>query len=189
MVGTTKAKINIIEGTVELEGSEEFVKQYLDEFKELLERPAEEKRLVISEKKEDVEREKRPVKKPVKGRSTSTKRSTAKVSAERFDIYGEGDVPSLEAYIDEKKPGTGNGNIIAVIGHYITEKLGEDSFSEGQVEYAYKMLRIKRPNHLRQIMINEKNKRDLFEPNAEDSTKWHLTRSGEIFVSDTLPES
>ncbi|WP_041363790.1 hypothetical protein [Methylomonas methanica] len=91
--------------------------------------------------------------------------------------------------MEEKKPGKGNGNIIAVIGHYITEKLGEEHFSEGQVEYAYKMLNIKRPNHLRQIMINEKNKRDLFEPNAEDATKWQLTRAGEIFVSDQLPES
>ncbi|AEF99501.1 hypothetical protein Metme_1067 [Methylomonas methanica MC09] len=108
---------------------------------------------------------------------------------ERFDIHGGADFPSLKDYMEEKKPGKGNGNIIAVIGHYITEKLGEEHFSEGQVEYAYKMLNIKRPNHLRQIMINEKNKRDLFEPNAEDATKWQLTRAGEIFVSDQLPES
>jgi hypothetical protein len=51
------------------------------------------------------------------------------------------------------------------------------------------MLSLKRPGHLRQIMINEKNERDLFEPDAEDKNQWHLTRSGKIFVSDQLPVS
>lgn len=186
----TKAKINLKEGTIELEGSESFVRGYLDEFKELLKSsPETEIPPVQNESPKAPAPKKAPTKKSTTTKARSGKKSAPKVSMERFDIHGEGNVPSLEAYIEEKKPGTGNGNIIAVIGHYITEKLNEDSFSEGQIEYAYKMLKIKRPNHLRQIMINEKNKRDLFEPNAEDNTKWHLTRAGEIFVSDMLPES
>lgn len=189
MGDTTKAKINVIDGTIELEGSEAFVKQYLDEFKELLQRPVRQNKEEIPEISEAKESAKNmATKKSTTCKSSSAKKSASKVSIERFDIHGGGDVPSLEDYIQEKKPGAGNGNIIAVIGHYITEKLGEDTFSEGQIEYAYKMLKIKRPNHLRQIMINEKNKRDLFEPNAEDGSKWHLTRAGEIFVSDMLPE-
>ena len=190
MAETTKAKINVKEGTIELEGSESFVRGYLDEFKELLKSPT---KVDISPSQDEEPKapaaKKAPVKKSTTTKSSASKKSAPKVSMERFNIHGDEEVPSLEAYMEEKKPGTGNGNIIAVIGHYITERLGEDNFSEGQIEYAYKMLKINRPNHLRQIMINEKNKRDLFESNAEDNTKWHLTRAGEIFVSDVLPES
>ena len=185
----TKAKINLREGTIELEGSESFVRGYLDEFKELLKAP----------KKAEVHQEppppkapapkKAPAKKAAQNKANAGKKSAPKVSMERFDIHGGDDIPSLSKFMEEKKPGTGNGNNIAVIGFYVTEILGQANFSEGQIEYAYKMLKLKRPGHLHQIMINEKNKRDLFEPNAENNSLWSLTRTGEIFVSDLLPES
>ena len=73
-----------------------------------------------------------------------------------------------------------------MIGYYITEFLGQETFSEGQIEYAYKMLRIDRPGYLHQIMLNTKNEKDYFEPN-EEGTAWKLTRTGEIFVNDQLP--
>jgi len=110
------------------------------------------------------------------------------VSAERFDIHGNADTPSLQALLEEKKPGSANGEKIAVIGYYITELLGSPSFSEGQIEYAYKMLKFPRPTHLHQIIINVKNQNDWFEQVKDSSTCWTLTRSGEIFVSDALPK-
>ncbi|GAB3096251.1 hypothetical protein G8770_17300 [Aestuariicella hydrocarbonica] len=185
---TTKAKINLKEGTIELEGSESFVSGYLNEFKELLKAPqiAEQQLPPPAHKAAP---QKAPAKKAAASKTTQGKKAAPKVSIERFDIHGGNDVPSLSAFMEEKKPGTGNGNIIAVMGFYITDLLGNDNFTEGQIEYAYKMLKLKRPAHLRQIMINEKNKRDLFEADAEDSTLWSLTRTGEIYVSDMLPES
>lgn len=184
----TKAKINLNEGTIELEGSESFVRAYLDEFKEKLfnfnpvttpEPPAPPK-------------PKAKVKPATSNGGASNKpkakkSSAKKVVAERFDIHGGGDVPSLGEFIDQKKPGTANGPIIAVIGYYITELMDVEYFSEGQVEYAYKILKLKRPGNLHQIMLNEKNRKDLFEPNADDQSQWALTRNGEIFVSDLLP--
>jgi len=91
--------------------------------------------------------------------------------------------------VEEKKPGTANGIRIAVIGYYITEVLGQENFTEGQIEYAYKMLDLKRPNHLHQIMINNKNEKDYYEPVEETDSTWRLTRTGEIFVADELPGS
>jgi len=186
----TKAKINIKEGTVELEGSEEFVRGYLDEFKELIKKPVPDiSTSHVSPPPQKTISKKVATKKATTNKTSGGKKSAPKVSVERFDIHGKGDIPSLEKFIEEKKPGTGNGNIIVVIGYYITETLGNKEFSEGHIEYAYKMLKIKRPAHLHQIMINEKNNRDLFDTNPEDSTLWHLTRTGEIYVSDMLPES
>ena len=186
---TTKAKINIKEGTIELEGSESFVRGYLDEFKELLKAPQKVEAPQESHTPKAPTPKKAPTKKSTATKASTGKKSAPKVSMERFDIHGGNDIPSLSKFMEEKKPGTGNGNIIAVIGFYITDILDLANFSEGQIEYAYKMLKLKRPAHLHQIMINEKNKRDLFEPDAEDNSLWSLTRTGEIFVSDLLPES
>ena len=187
-MGDTKAKINLVEGTIELEGKEDFVRAYLDEFKELI------KSTHVSTANEVISSKKSTPKKVTKKNKTDTKtatskKTTQKIAIERFDIHGNDKIPSLTGFLDEKKPGTGNGNIISVVGYYITETLDNETFSEGQIEYAYKMLKLKRPKHLHQIMINEKNKRDLFEPDADNNTLWSLTRSGEIFVSDLLPES
>lgn len=192
MSEVTKAKINLREGLIELEGSEQFVGNYLNEFKELLQ-VDENPRLSKAELVETVDSvqepmtESLPKKKVSTKKSTSTKKTAPKVSIERFDIHGNDSTPSLQQFMDEKKPGAKNGNLIVVIGYYLTELLGSDNFTLGQIEYAYKMLSLKRPGHLRQIMINEKNERDLFEIDADDKNQWHLTRSGEIFVSDQLP--
>ena len=182
-----KFKINVKEGVIELEGDERFVKQYLDEFKSLISSNN------FADKEVKNKNDGGTVKKKVARKKTVDKKSpgkkaTTKITPERFDIHGSGEIPSLESFLEEKKPGTGNGNIIAVIGYYITELLGEPNFSEGMIEYAYKMLKITRPKHLHQIMINEKNNKDFFESNEDDISKWSLTRTGEIFVADTLPE-
>lgn len=192
MSETTKAKINLKEGLIELEGSEDFVGNYLNLFKDLLMvRDFDPKQQEVESEpplsKDEPKGAPQPKKKAPAKKAASSKRTAPKVEVERFDIHGKDDTPSLKTFMEEKKPGTKNGNIIVVIGYYITEILGDDFFTLGQVEYAYKMLGLKRPGHMRQIMINEKNERDLYEPDEEDKNKWNLTRSGELFVSDQLP--
>lgn len=90
--------------------------------------------------------------------------------------------------MNQKSPGKANGEKIVTIGYYITELLKLPLFTEGHIEYAYKMLKYPRPTHLHQIMINTKGENDWFEQDSESSTSWKLTRSGEIFVSDSLPK-
>lgn len=185
----TKAKINLKEGTIELEGSESFVRAYLDEFKEHLTNfpPTIPDQTIPPKPKAQTKATAKSSSDVATGKTKAKKSPAKKVVAERFDIHGGEGTPPLSEFIDQKKPGTANGPIIAVIGYYITELLGMEYFSEGQVEYAYKMLKIKRPNNLHQIMLNEKNRKDFFEPNPDDQSHWALTRGGEIFVSDNLP--
>jgi len=64
-----------------------------------------------------------------------------------------------------------------------------DSFSEGNVEYAYKVLKLnKRPIHLYQTMINIKNKNLWFE-HDETNGKWKLARAGEIHFDDKISKN
>jgi hypothetical protein len=188
-----KAKINLKEGLIELEGSEQFVSKYLEHYKELLEQKTETIKTAkeASIKTQDAEpasteeistqsKDKKEKKvKPVKVKS---------IEAEKFDYLKDGKTQSLQDFFTEKNPGTNTGNKIAVIGYYIqiVKEIGE--FTEGNIDFAYKILNLKgRPKHLRQIIINNKNQRDLFEEVDEKESTWKLTRAGEIFVDEQLP--
>jgi hypothetical protein len=192
----TKVKIDIRAGTIELEGSEAFVTKYLDEFKasftansfiDISDLGC--KSAAVGNTNPKVENKKGGARSALPDSAVKkTKRSAPKVSAEKFDIHGGDNTPSLKAFFDEKKPGKANGNRIAVVGYYITEILGNSYFTEGQVEYAYKMLGLDRPGHLHQIMINNKNEKDYYEEVQDgESGQWTMTRGGDIFVSDQLP--
>jgi hypothetical protein len=187
----TRVKMNLSEGSIELEGTEAFVTRYLDEFKVLIVdgrvKQAEPEKGVIKRapvskqkaKAKQVENTDKPERKQKKG--------APKVTAEKLNLHGGSNTPSLKDFFEEKKPGRANGDQIAVIGYYITELLGNKTFSEGQVEYAYKMLKLKRPGHLHQIMINNKIEKDYYEQDDETTASWSLTRTGEIYVNDQLP--
>ena len=183
----TKAKINLREQIIELEGSEEFVQKYLDQFSALLKPSGETNNLpqtpqVGNSKALTQSKPAGSKANPAKGKAKSKTITVAK-----FDIHAGTDCPSLEDFFKEKNPGESAGDRIAVIGYYVTIHKKQPSFSEGHVEYAYRMLGLKgRPTHLRQIIINNKNQRDLFEEH-EDGIARKLTRSGEIFVDEKLP--
>lgn len=194
-MGDTKAKIDITAGTIELEGSESFVTKYLDEFKSLVasglpERDSKspERADIGARTTQDSPATPTTSKEPQAKKVAKKRKGAPKVSAEKYDIHGDGDTSSLKAFFDEKNPGKNNGDRIAVIGYYITEILGNDKFTEGQVEYSYKMLNIDRPTHLHQIMINNKNQKDYYEEaEGGEAGHWVMTRGGDIFVSDELP--
>lgn len=182
-----KAKINLREGIIELEGTESFVKEYLNEFKTLLNQTNTENFSKTETNKVHMEND-ASVKTKVSKKSTSKKKSAPIVTSERFEIHANGNTPSLEAFLAEKNPGKANGEKIVCIGYYIIEHLKLQVFTEGQIEYAYKMMKFTRPAHLHQIMLNTKSESDWFEQDSESSTSWNLTRSGEIYVSESLPK-
>ena len=183
-----KVRISLRDGLFEFEGTEAFVRECITEFKSSFEEVARETENPTTDNHRP--QNSKPTSKPQvpkTQRPKTAKKKSNKVVAERFDIHGTDKIKSLEDFLEEKKPNAANGEKIVALGYYITELMGQPFFTEGQIEYAYKMLEFKRPGHLHQIMINNKNQNDWFEQN-EDDTGWVLTRSGDIFVSDKMPQ-
>lgn len=191
----TKAKIDLKAGVIELEGSEEFVRLHLEKFSSLIHvavphRSISEQGVSAPPSPEHSlpgANTRRPrAKKPAPAKTSKGPTKTKRIEPTRFDIHKSGSTASLEDFLKEKKPKSA-GDVIAVIGYYLTQMKGASSFSEGNIDYAYRTLQLKgRPKHLHQIIINNKNQKDLFEQAGEDGT-WTLTRAGEIYVDEKLP--
>lgn len=106
------------------------------------------------------------------------------LKAEVFDVHPEGKV-SLEDFLKEKKIGDSSRERILVIAFYIKNILEIDSFTDGNIEYAYKALSLKnKPLHLRQAITDIKNKK--FEIESVNSD-WSISRVGEKYVDEKLP--
>ena len=185
MDGVTKARINLKEGTVELEGSEAFVTKYLDEFK-----------LQVSVGKQAVEVS--PVaKRTVRVKSaddskavTTAKKSVKKLKPEEFDIEGNAKKPSLKDFFEQKSPRAAAAEYIAVVGYYVTKYNGQEYFTEGNVEFAYRILGLgKPPLKMHQSFIDAKNKKFYVEESSVEGVggAWELQRIGEQFVEHNLP--
>jgi hypothetical protein len=191
----TKAKIDLKAGVVELEGGEEFVRLHLEKFSVFLQGTAHHHQVPESDNNFSTPREQlvsavqkhKPVSK-VSGTPRNVKRptKTKNIDPVRFDLHADQSTQSLEDFIKEKSPKPA-ADLIAVIGYYLTQIRGAPSFSDGNIEYAYRTLKLKgRPKHLRQIIINQKNTRDWFE-SADVDGAWKLTRTGQIYVDENLP--
>ncbi|MGN6567136.1 MAG: hypothetical protein ACTHJ0_04250, partial [Flavipsychrobacter sp.] len=103
-----------------------------------------------------------------------------------FDLFKDENKESLEELFIRKKP-RNTGEKILTIAYYISKVNNDNIFNEGNIEYAYKALQLKdRPNHLRQTIINIKNKKGWFKEHS--SGAWTLERLGETFV-DKMPIS
>ena len=106
---TTKAKISLHNGSVELEGSEAFVRAYLDEYKALLIGDV----ATSNSKPATTSTPPSPTQKSASTKSKSgNKKKTSKVSTERFNIHGDDNTQSLEDFIKERNPGRRNRSLL-----------------------------------------------------------------------------
>lgn len=126
-----------------------------------------------------------------KAPKSGTQRKTVpkNVSPEEFDIFNK--KKTLEALYKEKLPGDNTGFRMLVIAYYVTKINGNEYFTDGNIEYAYRALTLnKRPNFLHQTLVNLAGEKVWFEKfEVKEKDAWKLTRIGESFVEDKLPET
>jgi len=111
------------------------------------------------------------------------------IMQEEFDAYKNSYKESLESFFTRKKPGTSTPNRLVTMGYYITKINGQDYFTEGHIDFAFRLLNLSgKPIHLTQVITNLKNERVWFQRVKQgDILGWRLTRQAEIYVEEKLP--
>lgn len=190
MTENTKVRINLNEGIIELEGSEEFVSKYLDEYKNKIfkesshfDKPSED---MINQRKSNLINKERIKTDQTDG---NRKKFPKKVEIEAFDTKGNQSkgIPTLQSFVEEKKPTVSSFDRITVFGYYITNILKQDEFSEGNIEFAYKVLGLSgRPKHLHQAFLDTKCRKGWVEQ-GNTANHWTISRLGVIEIEDKMP--
>ncbi len=182
-----KAKINIREGTVELEGSEVFVTKYLDEFKSLINKAPAMHFVQPSGQSSPQMGGPRMQSPPKKNDAPVSKGFVKSAEPIQFDIRADGaDKPSLADFMKEKAPQS-NKEIICCVAFYLKRYLNMHDFDEGHVSYAYLALKIKRPQAFHQAFIDTKNASKWIMNGEGGQSKWKLYQLGEDYVEHDLP--
>ncbi|HAO07328.1 MAG TPA: hypothetical protein DCQ50_10100 [Chryseobacterium sp.] len=111
------------------------------------------------------------------------------IQIEEFDLGKGSKKPSLSDFLKDGKAGENTSNRILAIAYYIVTFCDTKAFSEGNIEYAYKVLKLNnRPVHLYQIIVNAKNKNVWYEKDKA-TNRWKLARAGELFYEENLSKN
>lgn len=121
------------------------------------------------------------------GKGTSSKVVPKSIPLEEFDAFNK--KKTLDTFFKEKDPGKNTGYRILLIAYYIIKINESGHFTEGNIDYGYRLLNLSpRPNFLHQVIINLANRKVWFEQaDIEGRSVWKLSRAGETFVEDKLP--
>jgi hypothetical protein len=170
----TKARINLKEGTIELEGSEAFVSKYIDEFRQEIEnlKPSVVGTSTKEETKSEIEK-----KKPAKGTQT--------VIPIPIDLKGANGKPPLRDFFKQKKP-TNQSESVTVFAYYLREYLKINKMEPGHVASCCKEVGIKVPTRISQMFYDIQRLKGWL--NVGDGRKFaEINTAGENFVIHDLP--
>lgn len=113
---------------------------------------------------------------PIKSSKTSKQ-----ISLQEFDILKNAEKPSLQEMYNNFKPNS-NKKIFGLIAYYICELNNSENFTAGNIDYAYRILKIPRKNNLIQLVNNEKNRTQWFE--GIEAGVWTLNRLGRVQLEE-----
>ena len=174
----TKAKINLKDGTVELEGSEAFVSKYLDVFKQEMNVT----RNPTNETVKDVEEKEKP---EIEKSKKKTVKSTQTVVPIPLDLKSGENKISLRDFYKQKKPDNQSESVI-VFAYYLKEYLKLNKMEAGHVASCCKEVGIKVPTNITQMFYDIHRHNGWL--NLGDGRKFaEINTSGENFVIHDLP--
>lgn len=178
----TKAKINLHEGIIELEGSEEFVQKNLDEFKNL-----------IDSESKTIHRDKEKQKSPNEIKEKLNKKKIHKgvkkginISPIPLDLKSNG--KTLKDFFKEKFPkgGQNNQEIVTLFIYYLNKILSISDVVPGHVVSCYNEVSIKKPLNIPQLFRDIASLKGWVESSKiPGSVK--ITISGENLIQHDLP--
>lgn len=172
----SKLSVNITNGTLEVEGSEDFVKEIYKDFKELIEKanfqtpdPS------ADDTPEKTEKEK--VKRTsAKMSSAGTKPKTKPTGEVKFltdlNLRPKGK-DSLKDYAAKYEIKSGE-ELTLMIVYYLKEILKEQKVTINHIFTAYKELGEKIPQHFRQTLTNQKNRKNWIDVADWDDIKYTI---------------
>ena len=180
-MSNAKAKINLKEGTIELEGSESFVDKYLAGFQQQLieaaknptpESPPQPPVILTKD-----ELDKAGKKKPAKLAQT--------VIPIPLDLKGKDGSPPLREFYEQKNPKT-LWESLAVFAYYLKEYLKIDRMEAGHVAACCKEVNIKVPTSIPQMFYDIQHQKGWL--NIYDKRKFaEINTAGENYVKYDLP--
>lgn len=174
----SKLLINLHNGTLEVEGSEDLIKEIYSDFKHLLAD-------ADSSKKQDESGDKKPVDQIIKKQTANKKKSSSTKSHSSPKPKSSGD-PKMLTTLNLRPKGKmalkdyaakysikTTEELSLLIVYYLIEELKE-KVSIDHIYTCYKELGKKIPQHLRQTLINQKNNKNYIDINDWDDIKFTI---------------
>lgn len=178
----TIAKVNIKEGTVELEGSEEFVTKYLDEFKGFIGKQELASTGAAGDVTPPIDDTKGQVKAPKK-----KQRKGKAVQIKPIPIDLKSHDPPFREFYSEKMPRT-NQERVTVCVYYINKILDQENVAPGHIVSCYREVNARIPQQIPQLFRDTTHRKGWIAP-GEETGSVNVTISGENLVEHDLPRS
>lgn len=173
-MSVTKAKINLKEGTIELEGSEAFVTKYLDDFKKQM------KEIKTTPLTEEEKTESSEEQKPKKLRKTPQV-----ITPIPLDLTEANGKQSLRAFYKEKNPKTFEEKL-TVFAYYLKNYKKIEAMEAGHVVTCCKDVKSKVPSNIPELFKNIK-RRHIWIDYEKKEGPVTITTTGENLVEFDLP--
>lgn len=170
----TKARINLKEGTIELEGTEAFVTKYLDAFRKEIKLP------FPSEAETGEKETKAEEKKPKRARKIPST-----VAPIPLDLKAKNGKPALRDFFKEKNPRNHMENL-TVFAYYLKKHLNINQMLAGHVVSCCKEVQCKVPTNIPVMFYNIQHFKGWLDVGTGGESA-QITTPGENFVEFDMP--
>lgn len=173
----TKVKINVKEGTIELEGNEQFVSKYLEEFKaNITSKSTNSSNVPAPEYSNDS--------KKVSNKPKSARKG---ISLSPIPIDLKSSKPNLRDFYKSKNPST-NQEKITLFVYYINKNLEITNVLPGHIVSCYKEVGDRLPLNIPQMFKDITHLKSWIEPSGEAGSV-KTTISGDNLIEHDLPRT